>query len=255
MRTDRVVLLTCDGAPGRIAARYLAARFPALAVVVENPVSRLLLLRRRIGRLGFARVGGQLAFMLFQRMQQQAAKRRIAEIVSAAGLDARWPEVSETIRVPSVNSPECIGHLRRLRPQAVLVVGTRIIAHDVLRAADAPFINYHAGITPKYRGVHGGYWARAEGDHGNFGVTVHLIDEGVDTGDVLYQARLAPTAKDNYSTYPYLQLAAALPLLERAARDAIAGTLRAEKTDLPSRLWSHPTLWHYVETGWRSGVW
>ena len=255
MRMDRVVLLTCDGVPGRIAARYLAARFPALAVVVEKPVSRALLLRRRIGRLGFAHVGGQLAFMLFQRMQQQAAKRRIADIVAAAGLEARWPDGSEIIRVPSVNSPECIGHLRRLRPQAVLVVGTRVIARDALRAVDAPFINYHAGITPKYRGVHGGYWARAEGDDRNFGITVHLIDEGIDTGGVLYQARLVPTAKDNYSTYPYLQLAAALPLLERAARDAIAGTLRAEETDLPSRLWSHPTLWHYIETGWRSGVW
>jgi len=157
--------------------------------------------------------------------------------------------------VPSVNSPECIGHLQRLQPQAILVVGTRIIDREVLRAIDAPFINYHAGITPKYRGVHGGYWAKAEGDQHNFGVTVHLVDEGIDTGGVLYQGRLAPTAQDNYSTYPYLQLAAALPLLERAARDAEAGTLRTQKVDLPSRLWSHPTLWHYIKTGWRSGVW
>ena len=85
----------------------------------------------------------------------------------------------------------------------------------------APFINYHAGITPKYRGVHGGYWAKAEGDPGNFGITVHLIDKGIDTGEVLYQARLASTAEDNYSTFPYLQLVAALPLLERAADDAL----------------------------------
>ncbi len=255
MRMDRVVLLTCEGVTGRIAARYLAAHFPALAVVVESPVARSLLLRRRIKRLGLAHVGGQLAFLLFQRMQQKAAQRRIAEIMRGARLDARWPEESEIIRVPSVNSAECIGHLRRLQPQAILVVGTRIIARDVLRALDVPFINYHAGITPKYRGVHGGYWAKAEGDHGNFGVTVHLVDEGIDTGEVLYQARLAPTARDNYSTYPYLQLAAALPLLERAARDAMVGTLRTKKVDLPSRLWSHPTLWHYIKTGWRSGVW
>jgi hypothetical protein len=60
---------------------------------------------------------------------------------------------------------------------------------------------------------------------------------------------------DNYSTYPYLQLAAALPLLERAARDAIAGSLRPQRVDLPSRLWSHPTLWAYVRTGVRRGVW
>jgi folate-dependent phosphoribosylglycinamide formyltransferase PurN len=255
MRTDRVVLLTCEGATGRIAARYLADHFRMLAVIVENPISRSVLLRRRISRLGFARVGGQLAFMLFQRIQQKAAQQRVTEIVRTLGVETGWPDEAEVIPVSSVNSPECIGHLRRLQPQAILVVGTRIIAGEVLRAVDAPFINYHAGITPKYRGVHGGYWALAEGDDGNFGVTVHLVDEGIDTGGVLYQARPAPTARDNYSTYPYLQLAAALPLLERAARDAMAGTLRTEKVDLPSRLWSHPTLWHYIKTGWRSGVW
>ena len=255
MPTARVVLLTCEGESGRIAARYLASRFPALAVIVENPVSRSLLLRQRLKRLGIARVGGQLAFMLFQRIQQKVAKPRIAEILRTADLEACWPDERELIRVPSVNSPECIEQLRRLQPNAVLVVGTRIIACDVLQAVDSPFINYHAGITPKYRGVHGGYWAKAEGDLGNFGVTVHLIDEGVDTGEVLYQARLAPTARDNYSTYPYLQLAAALRLLERAASDVIAGTLRTKKVDLPSRLWSHPTLWRYIKTGWCSGVW
>ena len=255
MLTDRVVLLTCEGESGRIAARYLAARFPTLGVIIEDPVPRSLLLRRRIKRLGFGHVGGQLAFMLFQRMQQKASKRRISEIVRAAGLDARWPEGCELIRVPSVNSQECIGNLRRLRPQAILVIGTRIIAGEVLRAVGAPFINYHAGVTPKYRGVHGGYWAKAQGDDGNFGVTVHLVDEGIDTGDVLYQARLAPTRKDNYSTYPYLQLAAALPLLERAARDAAAGTLRPEKIDLPSHLWSHPTLWRYIKTGLGRRIW
>jgi methionyl-tRNA formyltransferase len=193
--------------------------------------------------------------MLFQRIQQKRSRSRIAEIVRRADLDARGPDEAQIIRVPSVNSPACIRHLQQLQPRAILVVGTRIIVGDVLHSVDAPFINYHAGVTPKYRGVHGGYWAKAEGDDGNFGVTVHLVDEGIDTGAVLYQARLAASTADNYSTYPYLQLAAALPLLERSARDAIAGTLRPQRVDLPSRQWSHPTLWAYVQTGLRRGVW
>jgi folate-dependent phosphoribosylglycinamide formyltransferase PurN len=255
MPTDRVVLLTTEGESGRVAARYLAARFPALTVIVETPVSRSLLLRRRIRRLGLVHVGGQLAFMLFQRIQQRLSKSRITEIIRKADLDARWPADREIIRVPSVNSPECIDHLRRLQPRAILVMGTRIIGAEVLRSVDAPFINYHAGVTPKYRGVHGGYWAKAQGDDDNFGVTIHLVDEGIDTGSVLHQARPATSAKDNYSSYPYLQLAAALPLLERSAREAIAGTLSPQRVDLPSRLWSHPTLWTYIQTGLWRGVW
>jgi hypothetical protein len=116
MRTDRVVLLTCEGESGRIAARYLADRLRALTVIVEDPVPRSLLLRRRIKRLGIVHVGGQLAFMVFQRIQQKASKRRITEIIRQAGLDACWPGESEVIRVPSVNSTECIGHLQQLQP-------------------------------------------------------------------------------------------------------------------------------------------
>ena len=103
--------------------------------------------------------------------------------------------------------------------------------------------------------MHGGYWALAAGDTENCGVTVHLIDEGIDTGGALYQVRFAPEAADNFSMYPYRQLAAALPLLAQAARDAMAVTLQVRPVDLPSRLWSHPTIWAYLGNGLRRGVW
>lgn len=246
MDTDRLVLLTAEGCSGRIAAQFLSRYFPALTVIVERPVSRAQLLRRRLRRLGWLTVAGQLAFMALQRAQERLSRRRIAEIKRQAGLGDRLPAGAPVIHVASVNAPECVAHLAALKPAVVVVVGTRIIEATVLRAMGVPFINYHAGITPKYRGVHGGYWALAQGDRDNCGVTVHLIDPGIDTGGVLYQARIAPAAADNFSTYPYLQLAAALPLLVQAARDAIAGHLQVRPIDLPSRLWSHPTIWTYL---------
>jgi folate-dependent phosphoribosylglycinamide formyltransferase PurN len=255
MPAGEVVLLVVDNGLCRVAARSLATRFPQLKIIVEQRVSRLALVRGRIKRLGLAHTAGQLAFILFSRLLRAAAARRIAEIIAAAGLEARWPCEAELIEVSSVNAPDAIARLRQLRPKVVLVVGTRIISRTVLSSVEAPFINYHDGITPKYRGIHGGYWANAQGDLANFGVTVHLVDTGIDTGDVLYQARLKPSAKDNYATFSYLQIAAALPLLQQAAQDAIAGTLTPQKVDLPSLLWSHPTLWGYIATGLKRGAW
>jgi hypothetical protein len=84
---------------------------------------------------------------------------------------------------------------------------------------------------------------------------LHLVDPGIDTGAVLYQARLTPTAADNYATFPYLQLAAVLPLIEQAARDALAGKLNPQIVSLPSRLWSHPTIWSYLAAALRRGAW
>jgi folate-dependent phosphoribosylglycinamide formyltransferase PurN len=254
-QSTEVVFLTCGNDLGRIAASRLAAAFPGVKIVVEQPISRADLVRRRIKHLGLLHVAGQVAFILLSRILAWASRRRVADIMRQYQFEARWPEGCERIEVPSANSPECIACLTRLDPRVVLLLGTRIISRATLAAIKAPVINYHAGITPKYRGIHGGYWAKAEGDLANFGVTVHLVDPGIDTGAVLYQARLTPTTQDNYATFPYLQLAAVLPLMEQTARDALADTLEPQTVDLPSRLWSHPTIWGYVARGLRNGAW
>jgi folate-dependent phosphoribosylglycinamide formyltransferase PurN len=255
MPAGGVVLLVVENSLCRLAAWRLAKRFPDLTIVVEQHVPRITLVRGRLRRFGLFHTAGQLAFIAYSRLIYRAAAGRIAQIIAASGLQARWPDGVERIQVTSVNAPETIERLQKLQPKVVLVVGTRIISRQVLSAVEAPFINYHDGITPKYRGIHGGYWASAQNDLVNFGVTVHLVDPGIDTGKVLYQERLRPSGEDNYATFSYLQLTAALPLLERAAEDAIAGNLTPHSVDLPSHLWSHPTIWRYLATGIYRGAW
>jgi methionyl-tRNA formyltransferase len=136
-----------------------------------------------------------------------------------------------------------------------VVYGTRLLKRETLGCIDAPFINYHAGINPKYRGQNGAYWARRSADPDHAGVTIHLVDEGVDTGDVLYQARVELAPSDNIATYQHRQMAVALPLLIRAIEDAVSGRLQPRRVDLPSRQWFHPTLWGYLRAGLAEGVW
>jgi phosphoribosylglycinamide formyltransferase-1 len=249
-----VVLLTQDSELGRVTANYLGKCFDGLITVFEEPVSPSALVRSRRKRLGTVVVAGQLAFTAFRRLQRYYSAGRVADIKRAFELDDG--QIQTPIeRVPSVNSNVCRALLRQLAPRVLLVMGTRIIGNETLHALYAPFVNYHAGITPKYRGVHGAYWALVEGDTEHCGVSVHLIDAGIDTGPVLYQARIAPTGADNFSTYPFLQIAAGLPLLARAAKDALDGCLRPRAVDLPSGLWSHPTLWSYCAKGLGCGVW
>ena len=155
----------------------------------------------------------------------------------------------------SVNSEECRKLLKALTPGVVAVYGTRLLSRATLRAVDAPFINYHAGINPKYRGQHPGYWALASGDIENAGVTIHLVDEGVDTGSVLYQARVPFEEADNIATYQHVQAAFALPLFARALRDGLEGRLNPRTVELPSRQWFPPTLWRYLINGLTQKVW
>lgn len=116
-------------------------------------------------------------------------------------------------------------------------------------------MNLHSGITPKYRGQAGGYWALAKGDPDHAGVTIHLVDAGVDTGDVLYQAGFRAGKHDNFSTYFYLQAAVFRPLAVKAIEDALRGELQPFKPSLPSEQFHHPTLWGHLWTGLTKGVW
>jgi len=86
-------------------------------------------------------------------------------------------------------------------------------------------------------------------------VTVHLFDEGIDTGGVLYQAKVDFAPNDNIATDQHRQMAAALPLLLSAVEDALKGQLRPRRIKLPSRQWFHPTLWGYLRTGLAQQVW
>jgi phosphoribosylglycinamide formyltransferase 1 len=258
-----IVVLARDGQSSRVVVHALRQRFGDLTVIIEGPSPghpfvrlRLPFLRRRLRRLGAAKVAGQLLFYVYGRLAEQRANQRKRAILAQCHLDDAPLRESEVHRVSSVNAAETIALLRGLDPDVVVVNGTGIISSEVLTSVDAPFINTHTGITPSYRGVHGGYWALVNGDKENCGVTIHLVDAGIDTGGILYQSRIEPTQEDNYFTYPMLQYAAGVPLLLRAVSDALAGRLSAHREEgKRSALWTHPTLFEYLRNGWIRRVW
>jgi len=247
-RKARVLVLAQDDDSTRAVYHALAGEFPELSVILEDPVPRSRLLRRRMTKLGLGRVVGQVLFMsLVVPVLRFRGRRRLGMIRRQFHLDMS-PMDGSVIRVPSVNSGQARRALREFNPQVVVVNGTRIICNETLCAVDAPFINTHAGITPLYRGVHGGYWALREGRPDLVGTTVHLVDQGIDTGGIIEQVTFPVTQRDSFVTYPYLHVAAGIPLLLRSVRRALGGSLQTTSgtPGLPSKLRYHPTLWGYL---------
>ncbi|HEU4660466.1 MAG TPA: formyl transferase [Pseudolabrys sp.] len=242
-----VVLMGVDGPSTRIVYNRLSLAFGALPAIIERPISRRTLLRIRARKLGWLAVASQMAFMLGIRpVIQHRAKKRIERIKSDNGLDTSPIPDSCVSHVESVNSPETIGLISKFGPKVIVVNGTRIISAAVLNSTQALFINTHAGITPKYRGAHGAYWALYNDDPGRCGVTVHLVDSGIDTGAIVEQALISPTREDSFVTYPYLQIAAALPILIDAVRSALDGTLKSKPAVGESAVWYHPGAFAYL---------
>lgn len=252
----RVVLIATAADSSWVVYRALAAEFHVCGVIVEEPPSRRRLLRNRLKRLGLVEVAGQLAFQAgVAPVLAKLSRRRARQIARDFHFDSRPPPAELVHYVPSVNGPEAASALQLLRPDVVVLNGTRILNRTTLQRITVPVINMHAGITPLYRGVHGGYWALATGRPDQCGVTVHLVDEGVDTGGVLGQAPIRPAREDNFTTYPLLQLGAGLPLLQEAVRAGLGGRLRAvEPPGGVSRQWYHPTAWGYLHRLLRAGL-
>ena len=248
MAERTVVLLAGKGESTRRLYHALAGEFAIARVVMEEPVPAWQFFRRRAAKYGWRRVFGQVLFIVFARLVlRPGARRRAGEIHASLGLDRAAIDPEKVTEVASCNAAETIALLQALRPGVVVINGTRIVSEKVLTSVPARFINMHAGVTPLYRGAHGAYWALVNGDPAHCGVTVHLVDPGIDTGGVLYQARIQPQAADNITTYPILQQAAGLPLMKRAIRDVFDGTVSVQQPPAgASRLWAHPTLFEYL---------
>lgn len=251
----KIVLVTAGGPHPWIIANALIERFGPIDVVVEDGEPRSALVKRRIKRFGYIAAAGQTAMMAWSVLAKRLLKGRIARIIRENGLDPDPAAGQVIVNVTSINAPEFLATVARTRPDLLFLAGCRLMKPDVLAQMPCPVINYHAGINPKYRGMNGGYWALANRDGDNFGGTVHLVDTGVDTGGVLYQARGKPQRGDNFMTYAFRQAAMSRDICIKAVDDARQGRLHTVATDLPSRLWYHPTIWGYFWTGITRGVW
>ena len=116
-------------------------------------------------------------------------------------------------------------------------------------------MNTHAGITPLYRGVHGGYWALVSRRPEEVGTTIHLIDQGIDTGAVLARVYFDTAPCDSIATYRISTSQLACPPWRRRLLSLKGVPLLANEEDPQRiRLVHPPTLWGYLREWFLRGV-
>jgi methionyl-tRNA formyltransferase len=75
----------------------------------------------------------------------------------------------------------------------------QIFKTPILNVPKLGVINCHAGKLPFYRGRNILNWALIN-DEKEFGITVHYVDEGIDTGDIIKQKSYPITENDDYNS-------------------------------------------------------
>jgi methionyl-tRNA formyltransferase len=92
--------------------------------------------------------------------------------------------------VSTINKPGIIDEVKSYHADLGLVFGCGKIKPHLLTVTRDGLINIHRGISSEYRGLDSDLWAIYHQDYKNIGVTIHRVDEELDTGDILKVQRL-----------------------------------------------------------------
>ncbi len=246
---SNVLLLGVDCDTSRMMYHALKEHWNIQQVVFEQPVSTSAKIKYRLKKLGWITVAGQLVFKLVgDFLIVPFSQRRKSQILTDYELSDQSIPSAVLFQVADLHEVDWETLLREHQPDVIIINGTRILKKSLLDRFIVPVVNIHAGITPMYRGVHGGYRALTNNDASHFGATIHLVDPGIDTGQVLKHVYSVSAARDNFYTYPLLQFAEAIKVLPAVVDLYLRGeVLQEEKFSAPfSRLWFYPTIFEYI---------
>ena len=133
-------------------------------------------------------------------------KYEVAAVVTAPdkprgrGQQVSFTPVKETalkhslplLQPSKLDGPDFVSSLTSIAPDLFVVVAFRILPSKVFSIPTSGAFNLHASLLPKYRGAAPINWAIINGEKES-GVTTFFLQEKVDTGNVILQARVAIT--------------------------------------------------------------
>lgn len=93
------------------------------------------------------------------------------------------------LRIEKINGFEVETKIREIAPDIGIVAHfEKLIKPNLLSVPKYGFLNLHPSLLPNYRGMAPQHWPIINGEK-FVGITVHKIDEGIDTGDIVLQRK------------------------------------------------------------------
>ncbi len=186
------------------------------------------LLRESLQSRGWSFVLRKAAYLM--RSKTRIAWRRIG--VPLSGF-ASLPELCRArglsmIPCTNPNGPEFMQQVQLLGVDLIVVAGfARILTRALVDVPRLGCINVHPSLLPHYRGPEPFYWVLANLEK-TTGVTIHHVDEGIDTGDIILQRELEIRPNETETTLMQRSAIVAGELLREAIPLLLAG--RAPRT-------------------------
>lgn len=153
---------------------------------------------RRVVVLG----NNQLAVRVLKYLKSQP-QQLVGLVVHPRGKAKRRNKLLQLAKLPKsrvfqgdlINDPETIKQIKALEPDLLVsVMFGYILKKEILSVAKYGAVNLHPAYLPFNRGAHPNVWSIIEGTPA--GVTLHTIDERVDTGKILAQIKVKVLPED-----------------------------------------------------------
>ena len=101
-------------------------------------------------------------------------------------------------KVSSFNNVNLINDLTNLKIDIGAFCGGGLLRNKFLDSFSFGVLNCHMGVLPNYRGMDVVEWPILENKTSQVGVTCHLMDKGIDTGDILKIVKVDPDKFKNF---------------------------------------------------------
>ena len=131
----------------------------------------------------------------------------------------------------NINSDEFLDRIKEFRVDLFVSMSfNQIFKANTINYPPLKTINCHAGKLPYYRGRNILNWALIN-DEKEFGITVHYVDEGIDTGDIILQQTYPISDDDDYNTLLNRAYIGCSDVLYRAIKMIQDGTVKRISQD------------------------
>ncbi len=172
---------------------------------------------------------------LLERMQTSLRAKK-ADAPPSTSLEQTAREMGiDLLTTPNANDSKVLSILQDLQPDAFVICGfSHLLSRRALAIPQRGGLNLHPGALPAERGAAPLFWALREG-RTEFHWTIHVLDEGEDSGDIVTQGRTRFEPGIRGQAILSRLAAEAAPQLVRALRALMAGDLVRQpqaKTDV-----------------------
>jgi methionyl-tRNA formyltransferase len=148
-----------------------------------------------------------------------------------------WLDKGKIPRIPcpNVNAPQFVEYVKGLNIDLIVVCFfSQILKAPILQIPRLGILNCHPSLLPRYGGPHPTFWMLKNGES-VAGITVHVMTEKIDAGDIVAQRELMIGETENAGQLLQRQYHASAALLTEAVNAMAQGTIDRKPQNIAER--------------------